>query len=1511
MNQQQKILLPSGVDTDSDQTRIKDNKSPFIKGLTMRSNANDDSVHKEGENTGVLTPIRGSEIVTALPDFPSGINYCVGTYESKATNELYVFVRNSLLTHFIYKINGWDGSIQIVYKGSCLNFQLDPQYFIAEGRCTLHIMTFDDRNNRLDKPKKFLVFTDGYNDIRFISVEDSIATDSFNKTTYPFFAKGNGCDDCMLINLGVSTPNNCIEIEPVDREDTDSEKNKKNLLTGKGIQFRIKFIDVFFRESEHGIISDRYFTIIGGNCIDTNNGLARCVRLKFDAGCPLVNKIQIEYRTCSGNNDGSSIDSDWLLYETIDKYNDCEGKEWYQRDIRSPYDDSTNKYGLKYNSGDHTFEYIFCADKECRPIPISETSRTQNPLPIKSSGLTSVGNEILLSNNLRGLPPLDCSLLDKISMQAIPPAGQDCDDNDLIELVVYAVIINYHHNQACSLWAPSEQSNVIQFGVSNCQTNLGFNYDQYVPGERKGFVGYLAGTPYYAISEQVQKSATGVDVVAIPPAPFGQNLSAGNLDKVYRQRFTFKVPRGKYSFRIANHKDSNLDGNYQRTSTYVKHTVSFPALNSILSKDKEMIINLCSGVTNNRLEITDKALVICDLSAWDNNTQTPCNGYATVVDGYLYEEENKNIPIELVPLTGASGVHSEHTDHNGFYFQSQKGDRSSVAFSLDACASTITLGDSYVGNGSFHIKHGYLYAHKSNEYPAAGRREHTGRIVLCDQPNVGVAGVLIVMKFGQYAFTDSQGYFKLLAHQRYSGTYSGAADTLIISQAGACVINDCSDACVSCFSDISVPYLPCGGNRNTDTGTKEVGIRGVNIYGLESGGHYGYCITAYDKFGRHTFAQATDKYYLDIPSLRETKVFKFCTINFAIDSNAVFPDWVHGITFGITRNLNNDDSIMWIVDKVLLVDNTGRENTANPTKIRLYYESLNEYNSQNNFATNTNWQFLSNTGSGEQSVVIGDYVEFIKNGDNSWFTKAINSLVLYDKAGMYFDIEYNQDLANLQEGALIKLIRPKQCIDKYLYYELCPYIKMDTDHRATVLSGTLNAFDSYMIARSIPVPQYSTNANGDVERKVELSQTNYLFEHHSPSDFYGNHCANGGRINVKNEYERQQWFKTEMARSKTLNVNGSFNGLSYFSPEDVVTLDGQDIGAILVALPELTNLLVICEKDCFVVGYSDNTVVLDGSRVVIGSEPGKIGRPQRKIGSNYGCEMRDINTIRKRNGLVIFLDSSRNALVANNYGESVDLSLTGYKSYLSRKINRLKDFNKNISKNADYYFVAGIDPKYDEYYLTVFGRSISNPTSVFINDEGEHHALLNETICIDIYTGIYKCDVPFTPEYYGSHEGYIVDKGFHIIKHGAVNNMRSAIGTPYMNFFQTQCKKYISIIVNENSEKSKRWLYLEVYCKEHLFVANKITTSEGQVSRIKSSWFDFRDKFSCAPFLCDLNTPNDINSPVIQQNKILEGNTLTGKWVRIDLESLDADDAKYCEISSFGVYYIEGNKTIK
>ena len=1532
----QKNTLLGGVDMDSDETRILPNRMSFAKGLRYDINKNSGVPTGEGSNFGVQTPFEQNAEVSGIT-YPSGDNYVIGSYESKDTNELYVFVYNSNGNHFIYRIRGVDGVAQMVYQGECLNFQLAPEHYISEGRCVLITDTYTNEVTGAEDVWKFLIFTDNFNTQRMISVEDSIATNSFNATTYPYFdISGYDCDPCYLINLGLPTPMKCIGIEPLDR-DTVTEKNKQNLINNKGWQWRVKHICHWGRESEHGVISDRYFNVIGATCIQSNDGIPRCVELTIDFGCPIVDKIQIEFRNCSGNS-AETTDSDWFLYDTIDKYNNCEDGPWYERGVNSE---------LEYDAETNTFKYIFCGDKECQAIPVGETSRTQNPLPILSSTVFPVDKGIGLANNIREFDPLDCDELAKVSYTVTdPPEG--CA-NVMRTVVVYAYIYNPHDQKNAAVFDtsnymkaaaqaakasgndldPSAREEIV-FGLSMCSETIGDKttgkinypgvYDQRFAQGYNGFVGYLAGTTFFAVSEQYAYDASSQTFTKVGVLEYGVGQpnsmydGQNNPTGVWYQRFEFKVPPGKYSFRIANHQASP-NSDYQKTSTYVFGTSTVAAPTTVTSIfDKEIIIDCCEGDVE-----SDETLLIYDLSF--------CAGYydgfswARVIDGYAREDKVQNIPIELCGINNATTngpklALSFFSDHNGFFFAgAASATQLDINVAIDRCDTIVNrkiwIGDPLlVTHQDVHAMDGFA------PYPAAGRREIIAKFTICDKPEIGVSGVAMVMKRGAFAFSDVDGNLTIVAHQRPLALPS-QDDVIIRTQRGGCIVVDCDDECETCFDDIDVTYLPCGGARDTDLGIFEVGIRLSGLKGLESGGRYGVGIVMHDWLGRHSFVQSNEDHYVDIPSLTKTQVFDFATVSFTLAPGITFPSWVKYISFYLTENLNNDDYLYWVADKVEFIDNSGNITFVAPTKIRIYYGSLREYNAQNNGATNTNWQFLT----AEQTSVVGDYVEFITksqdtiNGDVDWLDKTVTGLVRYDKEGKYFDIDYTEDLSDLKEGALYKLVRPKACITKYIYYEVCSTIRV-VDGVPQVLTGMLNAFDSYFVNRQIPVPIETKDSNGDVIKEVVSKYYNISFQHNSPSDFFGYRCANRGRINVKSPYERQKRLGSEVALSKAITNKGTFNGLSYFDSADTTIFLEQEWGNIMVVLPEINNFLFICESNNFVVGYKDTLLqVNDQGNVVSGSSAGGWGTPQRKIGSDYGCQPFDINTIRKNEGIVVFLDRNRYSLLFHNYSDVTDVSIAteyrgGYKSYLNKRI--ASDNINNISSEPTQFTkiaIAGIDPFSKEYMLTFFGvPRIVGDNAGYVNSELQPNLSVNETMCISLDGGALKCFTGFTPEYYGSLQGYFNEKNMYSFKQGHPWSHRNA-GPDFNKFFGTQTKKVVQIVANLMPEKVKKFLYNEVYCKEHKFIIDSIKTESNQLSRLKAVWWDQREKFWCAEFLCASNTFQDPNIPILATAALTDGDPLSGRWSQNRYVSEDADDSKYCELGAIVIYMTATDKS--
>lgn len=1521
----EKKTILNGIDLDADESRIAEDKAKFIKGLQYDINNNPNSQINKGDNVGVYTPYPGNILINQN-FFPVGDNYCVGTYYSKEVNQLFVCVHNSNNNHLIYRITS-AGVTQKVYQNPCLNFQRDPEHFILDGRCFIRKQLYIDHNGN-EQYRVFFGFTDNYGDIRLISVEDSIATDSFNKTQFPYFNVPNAysCSDCDLINLAVPHSMKCIGITPMDRTE-ESEKRKQNLTVNNGWQFRIRYIDVFGRRSAWGIISDLYMTILGGNCVQANNSLARCYRLNIDAGCPLVDKIEVAFSKNNG---------EWYLYDTIEKWDNCQNVPWYQRTINDPWQEEKTKlenepdppspeeilemikYLTKYNSGDNTFDYTFCADKECLPIDVAETDMNFVPVPKASSSMGALNKGMFLYNNKREFEPLSCNELDKISLQVIPPQGLCEEELPTRTIVIYVPLVSPWAPDITYIWKSNvEGENYFQWGKGRPDNpKLGPNaYNQLFAPEDKGFLGYLAGTKYVAESEQVVLNLnTGVDSPFPPPT--ASVASIGNIARPFNaedypvQKFTFRVPPGIYSFRIAGHlRYGNDRVQYERTSTQTFGIIQMNDPFGKVGDFHDLIINCCDQdvILNGP---TDQTIAIYDMSH---------NGMAW--NGYLKENISGDVPVEYAGIQlatfGSGATYTPaYTDHNGHFWGFGIDKDSQMWLSPELCASP-GAAIRVVPNGVF-VEALFTDVGRvsilTTEWACKDRRYFKGKISVCDT-DLGIGGVLVVCRNGPAVRTTSDGEFTILMHNKNTALY-GATDLIFVSQSGGCRIYPCDEPCDACFSVYNGAYVACAdcttepdgsetSNRVTSNINWFVGLLGNNK-GLENGGRYGVGLTMHDWAGRHGAIQAHEDMYIDLPSMTETQVFGFSTVLFDM-TGIVFPSWVKYVTFWVTQNLNNTDRMMWSVDKVEFIDSGGNVvgPSGGPTKIRIYYESLAEYNKQNDFATTTTWQIVNEETDGS---VVGDYVEFIRNGaiagTSGWFPGGVQAQVVYNKEGAYFDIEYLNDLQDLTAGALIKFVRPKDCIQKHIYYELCTTIRVNNGVPETY-SGTLPAFDSYFINRQIPIPIYQTDANGNRTKTVRTEWSVNLFEHHSPSDFWGDHIWNRGRVNVKNPYEREIRNIQEIALSAALVDRSNFNGLNYFLPQDATSFEEQEWGAGVIAFAELNILLVICEHNNFVVGFKDNLLRIGPDNTVVGGAEGGFSNPQRKIGSDYGCQPKDINSIKRHMGLVYYVDRDRNALLQHDYSSAKDMSVFGYKGYLTKKIVAINP----IQTGLNYYFTAGIHPLNNEYMLSVALMRGDGVDAQFINNQLAHSERVYETIAIDVFTGLLKGFPQFVPENYGIFPGHQQGAAMFTFTYGEPWNHTNNIpaGAPYNNFYNTQCKKVIEIVTNISPETAKKFAYNEVYCKEHKFIADRVLTEAGQLSRIKAPYWVNMNKFWAAPFLC--NTLANFVDGTPAGKLITEGDRLFGRWIKVRYISEDADDDKYCELGGIVTYVILDEKS--
>jgi hypothetical protein len=1486
------LKASKGIDLDTDELSISAQHAVMIKNMSRYAKDNPANQQgSEGNNANCFTPNEGSQIIGAIPGAPAGEHWCIGFREDKELNEGYVFCFNTLGNHFIYRING-NNTLQMVKIDRDFDFVLDPLYYVSPGRCTVFSYKVFNRATNRDEIRRDMVFTDNRGPIRYLNVEDCIATGGFDANRFAIFRYSKPYKE-YLINHGLPYSFACIGVEPVPT--TPADRMKENRLDFRSIRFRIKRFDVWNRESEHGVISTPYY-LTSVACLSASGGRARCLKLSIEKGPPTISKIQLEISTCSANTQDLTVDTDWFIYDTIDVYDQSNPNlQWWERPLNPE---------LKYDAATDRFTYIFCNDKNCKPIPKEETNRIQNPIPITAAYTGAMNNSLVTANHRKKYPPLTKDILKKLSFSVEKPQKSTACNPKGVNVTVYAVITAIEEGEKV-VSIRKDQENII-FGLD--KTDIIYEIGQQFPKGQEGFIGYFAGTREYVISKQCiynrqtgEIKETGLDFTGL--------TQAERLNSHAIQKFEFKnVPPGKKIFRIASHKSSPSD-EYQKTSTNVYGITTLKDHRVDLSKAAihELIIDACNG----DVDLKDSPMLIFDLTSEEGGIRRITNA----VMGYLYEDEVSKIPVERARVDTTDGTwHSEYTDHNGYYWAvtKKKGWRAQMFGRKDGKANQLLAQslETFDSPGA-RFRDEKLYVYKgTNEYKATDRILIKGRVLLCNS-QTGVSGVPITLSNGSTTTTDNNGNYTLIMHD--GGESKFRLDRLMLTQGGKCILTNCEGQCSYCFDDIFVSAPAYNGAQRTVTVRDFfVNIQNVNLRGPQNGGRYEMSLQAFDWLGRTIGAEGLP-WFLDIPSIQETQVFGFSRIAYAFASDVVFPEYVKHLTIAISRNLNWSDFVTWYADKIEMIDNSGNINKASPTQIRIYYRGMVEYNIQNNLSTNTTWQVIDPE---TNSTIIGDRVEFVVNGDGKIFADRIVSLVKHDKEGQYFTIDYIEELKGLSDGAMIKLLRPRECTTTEQYTEQCLEIELVNRRIPTSrLKGYIDYFDSYMFNRQIPIPQYDDD-NNKVPELTNIKNVPIPFEHHSPSDFWGDHCSSRGRYFVKDPYANIQFLSTEVGVSKAMVNDGIVHGISYFTDNDFKIFDKNEWGGITYIQPMLRVMLVICEHDNFLVGFDDNALRAQSDGRIVAVPAGqRFGDPQRKNGSKFGCQPYDVNTICELNGVVMHIDSAKAAWVYNDTGNAVDMSVMGCNGWLKDKIKETIRFN---STNKEYrrYFHACFDPRSEQCLLTSFKIPIYKAQGMakltiadYVNQLREKDVAASETMALNPFTKEIVQMYSFTPEYFGTLSGHAFDKQLISFKAGVpwLHHRTFRNTTPvYMNFFGVQCEPIYEVVLNVEHKKTKLWLCTRVFCQEQIFFCDRVLTNAGQRSRLLKAAFEKQLHYWSADFKGDLNTKEEEHSAGLADAslKIYEGNSLYGNWIKVRYVGDPKVNGKYFEFNGVTIHVV-------
>jgi hypothetical protein len=1492
MAKEQKVFPFEGMETDTDEAIAK--KAAYIKNLLDETNNNPGALVGEAANQYALTKLLQNAPYNNIP-LPAGENHAIGYHYYKYKKQGFTFIWNSESNHSIYRVNGIDGTVTKVVQSPCLNFIYDPAHFISKGRCVLFLTTRFSTVTGFLEEVTYIVYTDYFNDIGFICVEDCIATGGFDASVHPYFAVNDpDCSMCNNLRLGVAKPSGCMEITPVARpkegdEGYDEDKVKPNLLNYQGLQWRLRYIDVWGRESEYGDPSDLYINIQGGNCIANSAGLPRCVTLRFNAGCPTIDRVELLVRSNFGGTRGLATATDWYLAKTIKKYNDAPaGQSWFER---------TYADDIAYNAANNTMEVTFCNDSLKTPVDYRQTNRNQNPMPLAAGSVFPLNRRLGAARILRDFEPMPIEEIQKAVYTVTPPVPDTCGTTPLRKIKVYGLLYNPFDEQVTYL---RKKDSSIVFGTADCyaRPNNPFMYDQVLPKDQAGIVAYLAGTGHYALSKQNRYDRTTGSFEEM-----GLDFNdLGNGDRyIAVQVWEFSVIPGKYVLRLASHTKAPSDEGYEKTSTRLMGLSAIGKPGQLVRETKEVLVDVCDGDA----DLLTAPLMIYDLSNHGSHDSCTANR-SSACEGYLFEDEKNKNPIELARVTGGE-YGCNYTDHNGYYFRIDRSRGiSAKLWGYKNCVANQLLAEGQTAHDNQFSLHKFdnLYAYKGESlYPQKDRYVVKGKITLCTDANIGIGGALVILSRGNFTYAGSDGSFSIAAHN-IGDTTNARVETVIYSQRGTCQLTNCEDACSFCLPNATCTSPACSGTARVVTlATVGFNIRNFNKRGPHFGGRYGVGMVTEDWMGRVRYVQTDEKKYIEIPSLQKTKTYDYSTIQYDI-TNVNFDSSVRRVQFYLTENLNEEDYITISIDRIQLVDSTGNTNTSAPTAMRIYYQGLQEYIKQNNYSTNLAWQFITpSTG----LPIVGDEVEFVANGDGTFYDENIRAQIQYDKEGKYIQIEYMDVLKDLTANAQVKIIRPKLSQQEQFYYSVCPSIRV-VNGKAVVPTGAINLVDSYLLNRQFPVPvEVPVTKKDDAGNDIQTSETvnelrsyPFPFEHHSPSDFWGDHLWNKGRVSAHNPYEKQHGLPTGVDVSGVLSTIGSTNALSYFDTANETVFDEQEWGGITCVLVATRMALFIFEHDNAVIGFDDNRIYMNAQGQVVGNGGQIFGNPERKAGSNFGCQLPDINTIQERDGLVTFLDRARIAQVVHNYSSAEDISVpAGVKGWLASKIKYVTEQNRTTERQR--FFLGGIDPKRGLYLFT--DAYLHPGTADFINDLPDADHRLPETMAWHLEAKIAKGMLSFVPEMYGYMDGDRNDQQLITFRNGVPwyhYNALAAPATRFNNFYGTAVNWFITVIYNhETGTEPKVFRSTRVWMKELRVKIDYILTEKGQLSRLMPLWWQRVNKVWKGDFKCAINSRVDVNLPkeTTPPNVLLDGDLLGGRWIKVRYTGAEAEKEQYMEIT--------------
>lgn len=1470
-----------GVNTEASNKLLKETQARYLLNVERMVNVRGG----EGGNEGDLTAAPANRPVEGIDYLLEDGDLCIGAYSSEKRGQVYVWVYNQDGLHTIYRMES-DLTTALIYQGRWLNLSADPRHAIR-GAYLLWV-----------QGRSYLLWVDGLNGPAFLDVETARRTDSFR---HPYFMATD--DPGQYLQLPTRPPMTCVRGEWLNIDpDDEVALSLRNFMVDATWQFRTKYIYTDGRASEWSPISSAYYVEQTANQRSAK-GLPRTLKLTIPAGHPQVEKVVLAYRNCNGAAYAETNPHDFFQYDVIEKWDDCNGEgDFWLRKIRPDTDT------IQYNKADNTFTYLFSGDKDSTPIAVEETNRTQNPCPIVSQAMAVLENRLVLLNNEVGYDPIDCEDTARFEFFATEEdVAQSCTP-EIVEVQFSVLIHNIHRqvNQMIFAYGADPKAERKQFGGLMYRGGDNFlfveltpfdppaPYLQTFPGTQEGFIGYVEGTDFYAITEQYKWDGSRKKVGTqnnYDRKATRRQLSRELADgRYWMQLGRIKVPKGTKGYiRLAGHNSATSE-DYQSTSSTVVGVTSLSAYKSQRELNsgnvdyyrKEVYFDTCTGVVDGLLDMSEQALVVADLTCPSADVAEGWS--ATAVVGYLRDKNGR--PVERAEITtqGSTGNgvhHARITDHNGFYFVSWNLFKSTIYFDYIGLkywveginGERVIGGELQYGKGSLpnNTAERDLIADKVPDYE---KKYYTNvRLRVLDCRGVALPQVAVAIAGSKSVRSDSSGWVNLMVRNRAWQLGRTYREKVVVMQSAE-VYTLCDTDCDTCMPDYEVsfvhPFSITGGEGyKTEVLRDGAGaVRAVRFNtfrdifrGLKTGGRYGFAPVFHDATGRHTFIPQ-EVTYLTLPTVQQKGAYQFSVINYRLAEDLLLPSWVRYLSFYRTPNLAFDHYVQWVVDDVRFVDSEGEDTPAGTAaKIHLSLQSLLDFGAKQAFTNNNHYSFVK----GDRVQVLADemghfydpadgILDFLIEGDRNVKKDEVDDSL--DRQRYEIIISYDERLRDLKAGALIQLTRAGAADREPLFFELCDTIAV-VDGQLKKRSGVLPTFDTYHIRQAVTFDN-------------KLHAATFPFEHHAPSYTWGNHCDDRGRVNVKNLWEKKVHYGGSAYVSDAVLENGNYNGLSTFREGSVKYFKTAKRGDITYAVSFHRTLKILCEQASFTAVVSDDFVRMSRDGVVRAAPADSFIDEQGPV-SQYGLAYEDVQAVYFDKSWGMWLDRAQGAVVYDNFQQAVDCTTHNIGSLLREKLAYLRK-----KTTATFRTTMGFDPVSGNVLLTFFNGTYVHNRYHFDKAEGETFGISVGDHAIFPFS--------FTPECYGVLRA--TDKGdvFFAFKEGKAYVHREVDNDRFNEFFGEAVDQVMQLLVNDSPDKVKGLVAMQVQSTTKYYVSEVVTemsdSNTGRVfmmeSEIPPAQVVLREAKWNASFLFNKLTPG-VDIP------LYNGEAMRGYWASVTL----------------------------